>query len=385
MSDVTTLGNRISNLEAAPQFQPYSKVIIHVSDEVDIIEGNDSGRTLEVDNPFGTQAMAQAMLASLSGKQYQPYYADGALLDPAAEIGDGANMRNTYGGIYTRSRTFGRLMKADISAPHDEEINHEYAFESPTERKFTRQVDDLRASLIIANDRIDASVSQTGGNNSSFGWSLTSNAHRWYANGQEVMAVTASGLSVTGVITATSGTIGGFSIGSSSLHNGMSSFSDTSNGVYVGTDGISIGGGAFRVTSAGYLTLRGTINFENADGTSAGSISAANLQIGASQAYANYGGWSGTTATVNANKTYWSNGAATAYSAQTAAANAQARADQADAKADNALGYFSGTTTASNMIITRARISQMYLAAAWRTLGRATVTINGSTYSFITC
>ena len=60
-------------------------------------------------------------------------------------------------------------MKADISAPHDEEINHEYKYESPQERQFKRQIDDVKASLIIANDRIDASVSQTGGASSSFG------------------------------------------------------------------------------------------------------------------------------------------------------------------------------------------------------------------------
>lgn len=292
LSDVTTLSNRITNLEAAPQFQPYSKVVIHVSDETEIVEGNDSGRTLEIDNPFGTQAMAQAMLASLSGKQYQPYYADGALLDPAAEIGDAANMRNIYSGIYTRSRTFGRLMKADISAPHDEEINHEYAFESPQERKFTRQINDVKASLIIANDRIDASVSQTGGTQSSFGWSLTSNAHRWYANGNEVMAVTASGLSVTGSVTATSGSIGGFTIGSSALYNGMTSLNSTASGVYVGTNGFSAGGGAFKATSSGSvyaanMTLTGTLTI---GGT---AITAAVLRSGAQSAYNNGSYWSG--------------------------------------------------------------------------------------------
>jgi hypothetical protein len=291
LSDVTTLSNRITNLEASPQFQPYSKVIIHVSDETTIVEGNDSGRTIEIDNPYGTQEMARNMLASLSGYQYQPYYANGALLDPAAEIGDGANMRDTYGGIYTRSRTFGRLMKADISAPHDEEINHEYKFESPQERKFTRQVDDLRASLIVANDRIDASVSQTGGSSSSFGWSLTSDAHRWYANGQEVMSVTQSGLSVRGVITATSGSIGGFNIGSSSLYNGMTSLNSTASGVYVGTDGISVGGGNFKVTSSGAvsaanMTLTGTLNIGGS------TITAAQLRSGAQSAYNNGDYWS---------------------------------------------------------------------------------------------
>lgn len=316
MSDVTTLSQRLSNLDVSPQFDSYSKVIIHVSDDAVIEVGNDDGRTLELDNPFGTQAMAQTILDSLRGFQYQPYEATGALLDPAAEIGDAANMRGNYGGIYTRSRTFGRLMKADISAPHDEEINHEYKYESPQERQFKRQIDDVKASLIIANDRIDASVSQTGGSSSSFGWSLTSNAHRWYANGQEVMAITASGLSVKGNVQATTGKIGGFNISASAIWNNISSFGGSqSSGVYIGTNGIQLGQ-AFKVTSSGAvtatnisannMTLTGTLNI---GGT---NITAAALRSGAQSAYNNGSYWSGgsgygynyNAATVNGTSSY---------------------------------------------------------------------------------
>ena len=158
MSDVVSLARRISSLDVSPQFDNYSKVVIHVSDETTYVAGNDTGRTLEIDNPFGTQAMARNILAQLTGYQYQPYTAQGALLDPAAEIGDAVNMRGAYGGIYTRERTFGRLMKADVSAPHDEEINHEYQFESPEKREFKRSIGEVKASLIIANDRITAEV-----------------------------------------------------------------------------------------------------------------------------------------------------------------------------------------------------------------------------------
>ena len=158
MSDVINLGTRMQNLDVSPQFDTYSKVIIHIDDDTQVSAGNNSGRTLEVDNPLGTQALANEMLARLKGFRYQPYQADGALLDPASEIGDAVNTPSVYGGIYTRSRTFGRLMKADVSAPHDEEINHEYEFESPTERKFKREMGDVRASLIIQSNMIQAEV-----------------------------------------------------------------------------------------------------------------------------------------------------------------------------------------------------------------------------------
>lgn len=254
MSDVVGLGRRVSALDISPQFSNYSKVIIHTDDETAIEVGDDTGRTLELTNPFATQEMAENILQSLSGYQYQPYDAQDALLDPAAEIGDAANIRGTYGGIYSRSRKFGRLMAADISAPHDEEINHEYQYESPEERKFTRQLNEVKASLIIANDRIDASVAQTGGEQASFGWSLTSGAHRWYANGQEVMSITASGLTVKGAVQATTGTIGGFNISASAIWNNISTFGGSqSSGVYIGTNGIQLGQ-SFKVDSTGGVT-----------------------------------------------------------------------------------------------------------------------------------
>lgn len=59
-----------------------------------------------------------------------------------------------------------------------------------------------------------------------------------------------------GYLKCTGGTIGGFTIGTSSIYNGMSTFSSTDNGVYIGTNGIALGGGDFSVSSSGYLTAK---------------------------------------------------------------------------------------------------------------------------------
>lgn len=55
-------------------------------------------------------------------------------------------------------------------------------------------------------------------------------------------------------ITATGGTIGGFTISSSYLATGKKTYSDANDGVYIGTSGIGLGKGKFYVTSAGKLT-----------------------------------------------------------------------------------------------------------------------------------
>ena len=346
MSDLIELGSKVSTVDVSPAFDAYSKVIIHISDDTQVVAGNDSGRTLEIDNPFGNQAMADQMLASLNGFQYSPYAANGALLDPAAEIGDALNTETSYGGIYTRSRNFGRLMKANVSAPTDEEIDHEYKYESPSERKFKRTAGEIRASILLTSERIDlevserkaqgdslssqlaltasaitaevqratqaegslsaslslqadqisAKVSASGGSNSSFGWSLNSNSHSWYAGNTEVMRVSASGLMVKGEIQATSGKIGGFTVGASAIYNNLTKFGGTqTSGVYLGTDGLQLGQN-FKVDTSGSVTasslkLKGMITFLNADGTSAGTLSAADLRTGAYQAATNYAGW----------------------------------------------------------------------------------------------
>ena len=313
MSDVVSLGRRVTEINVSPQFDNYSKVIIHVSDETTYESGNDTGRALEIDNPFGTQAMADNILQSLAGYQYQPYTADGALLDPAAEMGDAVNARGTYGGIYTRERTFGRLMKADVSAPHDEEINHEYQFESPERREFKRSIDDVKASLIIANDNIEAKVSQESPEGqTSFSWKLLSDSHKWYANGQEVMSVSASGLKVTGEVQATTGKIGGFNISASAIWNNISSFGGSqSSGVYLGTNGIQLGQ-AFRVDSSGNVTAtRLTVDTLYIGGS---AVSAATLNARANNGNSAY-------STVSSNGSYWSGGAGYGYSYNNATAS----------------------------------------------------------------
>lgn len=160
MADIVNVFNRMMEVEVSPKFDTYTGVIIHRDDNVehDIVAGNNNGRVLELTCPWGTQAMASNMLAKLVGKQYQPYVASSVNLDPAAEMGDVLSSPRVYGGIFSRSREYNRLMRADLSAPHDEEINHEFKFESPAERSYKRQIGDVRASIILTANSIKSTV-----------------------------------------------------------------------------------------------------------------------------------------------------------------------------------------------------------------------------------
>ena len=280
-NSIVNLLKRSDSLESSPQFTGYSKVIIHIDDESQVSAGDDTGRTLEIDNPFGTQQMANDILSRLQGYQYQPYTASGAMLDPAAEIGDGLSVGNIYGGIFQREVSFSRLMKANVSAPEDKEINHEFKFEDPVERRFSRAVGDVRASLIVQSNEIAAKVSQES-NNESFGWSLLSDHWSVMANGQEVFRIDQNGGTFTGEVVASSGRIGGFTISASAIYNNISEFGGTqSSGVYIGTDGIQLGQG-FKVDATGHLECN--------NATVSGTIRAGDIQYGGSNGYLNGNG-----------------------------------------------------------------------------------------------
>ena len=245
-------------------------------------------------------------------------------------------------------------------------------------------VDDLTSSVSLLTQRADeisAEVSnkvdeQYGTSSSSFGWKLKSTGFYVYSSARTVMSITSSGLSVVGAIDATSGSIGnltidgylyfggdsqyyisanysdsnyyiklpglmidkaskavfsgklsapsgdigGFTIATSKLYSGKSTYSDGNSGVYIGTDGIGLGAGKFYVTSAGKLyatdaeisgvitatsgTIGGfTINSSSLTNSSGGSsieITSGNYTtyLGANNCYStyydgtNYRGWS---------------------------------------------------------------------------------------------
>lgn len=194
-------------------------------------------------------------------------------------------------------------------------------------------ISTLQQTTSSLSATVSNKADKTGGSQSSFGWSLTSTGFYLYSGNNTVLSATSSGITVNGQINATSGTvgnltindklffggntsyyinanyndssyyinipgfkvddasgavfsgklsapsgtIGGFTISTSSIYNGKTSYSSTSaDGVYLGTDGIGLGKGSFYVTKAGYLYATNA-NISGAIYASSGNI--ANLHI----------------------------------------------------------------------------------------------------------
>ena len=143
LAEILTQENHVVSAESAEvsdAFQPYSKVIVWYDDENAYQAGDDSGRTLEIDCIWATQAMADDILASVRGFVYQPYSASNVPIDPAAELGDGITINGISSAIEKININIDRLWAVDISAPWDEEVDHEYQYLSPEQRALARKV-----------------------------------------------------------------------------------------------------------------------------------------------------------------------------------------------------------------------------------------------------
>lgn len=136
------VGNGASGLTEADKLQPYSKVTV-TDGTNSYTSGDDTGRELTVNVPLlpsiKGDTLAANILAAVKNYRYQPYEAADALLDPAAELGDGVTVGGIYGGIHAKTTTFSRLFRATVSAPAEEEIDNEYPYLSAQERDAVRQ------------------------------------------------------------------------------------------------------------------------------------------------------------------------------------------------------------------------------------------------------
>lgn len=114
MSDRVYLGLKAGTLETAETLSQVSRINLSIDSGNMYTSGTDEGRTIEASIPWGTQAMADHILAGMKNITYRPYTAEQALLDPAAEIGDGITVGGIYSAIYQTGITFNRQMAATV-------------------------------------------------------------------------------------------------------------------------------------------------------------------------------------------------------------------------------------------------------------------------------
>lgn len=315
MAESFNLLRRVKSLDTAPETDGYSGVTIFAGQDeegnnIEYFAGDRSGKVLEITNEWGTQAQADAIYKKIRGFRYQPYKAAGTTIDPSVEIGDAVTVADTYGGVFLRATDY-RDTTSDLEAPSNEEIEHEFQIQSPTNRqyeRFTRSVRSslsitatkiaaeveareeadkaIRATLSVQADAIKARVEKTVGDKTSdFWWDLQANSWSVGSKNKTIFSVQEGGAIVEGEIRATSGKIGGLDIQKDYLsYNGQTWGGTNTWGCYIGSSGIQLGKN-FKVDMSGNLTA--------SSGRFEGTVYAGNIDYGGSAGYFSGGGLSG--------------------------------------------------------------------------------------------
>lgn len=156
--DKLYIGTRTSELEFSETLNRISRITLLVDDEHVYTAGNDTGRTIELDCPWGSQRMANSILASVKDVDYKPFTGTSTLLDPAAEIGDGVTIGGMYSMLVQADIEFDKMCAGNISAPESDEIDDEYPYKSPQSRKAERQLAHIRSTIRKTAEEIQLEV-----------------------------------------------------------------------------------------------------------------------------------------------------------------------------------------------------------------------------------
>lgn len=108
----------------------------------------DRGYEIQADCIYATQEICNYVRGVLNGVKYLPYSAGTAFFNPALELGDSVKPNGNASIMASAAFTVGVSMSADIEAPIETEVNHEYPYQARTreERMNARSVSEIRKS-----------------------------------------------------------------------------------------------------------------------------------------------------------------------------------------------------------------------------------------------
>ncbi len=166
MFDKYYVGRKAADINTGKALLPFSKVVIIVGDDENgqrVYEaGNDTGRTLEVTNPWGTQQIANDILARIQGYEYRPYSANGALISDNAELGDAVTVGGVYSVLASQDITFNSLMTSEIEASGADETDNEFGiYADSTAKDLKRKVNTIATRLTVEFGKIESEITDT--------------------------------------------------------------------------------------------------------------------------------------------------------------------------------------------------------------------------------
>ena len=167
--DTFTAINGVEDLNIGDILDPITKVTLMPfsnDDEDSYSAGDDSGYEIAATCTFATQGMANSVLGLIGGYAYKAFDARSSLVDPSIELGDKLIFDNVSYVIVSMDTAVDALYTADISAPYNEEVDHEYSFKTSVEKTLSNAVQlgkDYYGTSITRQDGIVIRKETSGG------------------------------------------------------------------------------------------------------------------------------------------------------------------------------------------------------------------------------
>lgn len=139
-----------------------SRVTLYPDDGTKRTAGDDTGYEIIGNCAYATDEMCAALLAQLQGVTYLPLEAGQVLIDPALELGDSITVNGSSTILGEIRYIIGKGMTAEIAAPIDSEINHEYPYGQSGTRK-ERQLAQAYSAIHKTTEEIRMEVQAADG------------------------------------------------------------------------------------------------------------------------------------------------------------------------------------------------------------------------------
>lgn len=149
--EYVTVGLSAKNITFGAELPPVSGVELTADDNTKSIAGTTVGYIVKGNCNFADNtSVAEMCLSNLSGKVYRPFNISGAILDPAAENGDLVIADGKAFQIGNIEWSLSRYISANVSAPYEEEVDHEYTMQTAEAKSLLKALkadDALNQSL----------------------------------------------------------------------------------------------------------------------------------------------------------------------------------------------------------------------------------------------
>mgnify|MGYP004553590043 FL=1 len=162
----------------------------------------DTGYEIQADCIYATQEICNYVRGVLNGVTYLPYSAGTAFFNPALELGDSVKPNGNASILASAAFTVGVSMSADIEAPIETEVNHEYPYQARTreERMNAKSFSEIRKSTeqiaLEVSGKIDGDEAQALVDINLNGLTLSYTAAENGAN----ITLSKEGVSITGLV-----------------------------------------------------------------------------------------------------------------------------------------------------------------------------------------